>query len=513
MALALYRRYRPQNLNQVVGQGPIVKTLQAALKHQKLSQAILLTGPRGVGKTTVARILAYEVNQIDYQLEGQHLDIVEIDAASNRRIEDVRELLARVNVVPIELKHKVYIIDEVHMLSKDSFNALLKTLEEPPDHIIFILATTEAHKVPITIVSRCQRFGFRLIDQATLVDQLKAITTKEKITIAKEALGLIASHSGGSLRDAISLLDQISLLPGKITVATVRSVLGLPPKQQLDALLVAIKDGNLSLTISTLRDLFYQGADALVLARQLIDRLRLDITNFDSIDQAVGWLDDLLDVQTSNQPEVLLEAILIKQVIHFQSPDKPKDNQPTTKTDRSTTRKAQEEVQPTSTTQSSSSKTKPTVATSSNVSTKPKQPAPQPPSPTNSPKRRLTQSDWDRVLKQASTKLTTVASILELAQVEIDDQGNLNLVFPNRFSANQFDAKTNPKNRHQLELILTNLKLICPKITIRVDPGIPQSKQSLFNTETNDQATDTQDQPVNLMEAINDSFDEVFGRG
>src|SRR5258708_35460995 len=180
------------------------------MRSGKISHAYLFTGPRGVGKTSVARILAHEVNSLPYTDESIHLDIIEIDAASNRRIDEIRDLRDKVHIAPTSAKYKVYIIDEVHMLTKEAFNALLKTLEEPPAHVIFILATTEAHKLPETIVSRTQRFNFKPVEPSVTASHLKTIAKREEIDIDPAALELLVSHSEGSIRDAISMLDQLS---------------------------------------------------------------------------------------------------------------------------------------------------------------------------------------------------------------------------------------------------------------------------------------------------------------
>src|SRR4051812_46321961 len=209
MGKALYRQYRPKSLEEVVGQEHITTTLMNALKNQKISHAYLFTGPKGVGKTSVARILAHEVNQLPYDDVQTHLDIIEIDAASNRRIDEIRDLRDKVHIAPSSAKYKVYIIDEVHMLTREAFNALLKTLAEPPAHVVFILATTEAHKVPDTIASRTQRFNFKPIKSGDTVEHLRSLAKKEGIKIDDDALAALADHANGSFRDSINLLDQM----------------------------------------------------------------------------------------------------------------------------------------------------------------------------------------------------------------------------------------------------------------------------------------------------------------
>ncbi|MDD2731156.1 MAG: DNA polymerase III subunit gamma/tau [Candidatus Portnoybacteria bacterium] len=261
--LVLYRKYRPRSFSEVIGQEHVVKTLTNALALKKVAHAYLFCGPRGTGKTTIARLLAKAVNcanlvgeeRADTKLsvrqsvaaadtrkkyepcnrcsncqeinDGRALDLIEIDAASNRGIDEIRELREGIKFSPARLKHKVFIIDEVHMLTREAFNALLKTLEEPPEHAIFILATTEIHKVPQTIISRCQRFDFHKLPLPKIAERLKRIAEQEKVKIDKGALELIALSADGAVRDAESLLGQVMAMEDKeITLEEVQTILG-----------------------------------------------------------------------------------------------------------------------------------------------------------------------------------------------------------------------------------------------------------------------------------------------
>ena len=259
MGQALYRKYRSKSLGEVIGQEHVTNTLANALKSGRVSHAYLLSGPRGVGKTSIARILAHEINSLTYDGEA-HLDIIEIDAASNRRIDEIRDLRDRVNTAPAHAKYKVYIIDEVHMLTKEAFNALLKTLEEPPAHVVFILATTEAHKLPETIVSRTQRYSLRPAPEELVVGHLREIADGEKIVIDDDALTLVARHGEGSFRDSISLLDQASSVSEHVTRADVERILGLAP----DEYIAQLSDGSYEYNdntgiVTTLAELYGSG--------------------------------------------------------------------------------------------------------------------------------------------------------------------------------------------------------------------------------------------------------------
>lgn len=242
-----------------------------ALKTGKISHAYLFIGPRGTGKTSVARIFAHEVNGFKYELEDDYVDIIEIDGASNRGIDNIRELREKAAIAPTSGKYKIYIIDEVHMLTKEAFNALLKTLEEPPAHVIFIMATTDAYKVPVTITSRAQTFTFKLADAATMFEYLKKVCKEEKIKISDEALQIIVKRGGGSFRDSLSLLDQLSTLSSdEITKELVTLALGLAEDEKINRLLESYETGDLVSLSQNLKELLSSGVKAETLTEEMI---------------------------------------------------------------------------------------------------------------------------------------------------------------------------------------------------------------------------------------------------
>jgi len=307
MGQALYRKYRSRSLDQVVGQEHITDTLARALKAGHISHAYLFTGPRGTGKTSVARILAHQINGLEYS-DAPHLDIIEIDAASNRRIDDIRDLREKVHIAPVSARYKVYIIDEVHMLTGESFNALLKTLEEPPSHVVFILATTEVHKLPATIISRTQRYSFRPGERGKVVAHLKMIAQKESINIEDGALELVAEHGEGSFRDSLSLLDQLAhISSSKITTADVSAMLGLAPKEQIKALVAAVASNDIAAIIDIVNSLEQQGSNVAAIVDQLAKELLLAARENPS---HLALIDRLLDVPRAYSPQLKLIAAL-----------------------------------------------------------------------------------------------------------------------------------------------------------------------------------------------------------
>ncbi len=324
------RKYRPQNFNDLVGQEPIARTLESAINLKKIHHAYLFSGPRGVGKTSTARILAKALNcktgptptpcgkcQNCIEIaEGRSLDVIEIDGASNRGIDEIRDLKEKVKFRPISSNYKIYIIDEVHMLTKEAFNALLKTLEEPPEHVIFIFATTEPHKVPLTVLSRCQRYNFKRISIKDISKQLAKILKSENIKFEDDALFLISKQADGSLRDAQSSLDQIiAFTEGKIETNKVREMFGLTDADAFKQFINYIINENVTEGINLINSLYIEGRDLKLFVSNLMEYIRniflikTGITEPDILEMTQDEINELKIISENFEIEILEEMI------------------------------------------------------------------------------------------------------------------------------------------------------------------------------------------------------------
>jgi DNA polymerase-3 subunit gamma/tau len=309
--IALYRTWRPQAFRDIVGQKHIVQTLQNSLREGRFTHAYLFNGPRGTGKTTTAKILAKAVNCLNGPAEepcnqcanciriteGAVMDVVEIDAASNRGVEEIRDIRDKVKYAPTEVRQKVYIIDEVHMLTTEAFNALLKTLEEPPPHVMFILATTEPHKLPATIISRCQRFDFRRVSLEEQVERLRLVCNEEQIEAEEEALRFIARLSDGGMRDAVNTLDQIMAFSGKqVTYADVVAITGGLASDQFQVLVEAIKRRDVATVLQLIETFMQEGKSADKCMENLLYYFR-DLLMVKMVPNSQAVTDRIIDVQ------------------------------------------------------------------------------------------------------------------------------------------------------------------------------------------------------------------------
>lgn len=331
---ALYRKYRPKNFDEVSGQNVTVRILKNAIKNNKIAHAYLFFGPRGTGKTSIAKIFARAINcknshdgiqcencdSCIISKEKECVDIIEIDAASNNGVNEIRELKNKVSFVPSELKYKVYIIDEVHMLSIAAFNALLKTLEEPPEHIVFILATTELNKVPSTIISRCQTLEFNKINLNDMKNRLKNISEKEKIQISNEAIEEIAKYSNGGLRDAIGTLEKaISYTDKKIEANDIKEISGNITSKELNEFLSLIEDKNIEGILKKIEEYYNNGTDLIKLLNEIIECFRndlienrKDVLNKCSMIRNLNSLEE--EMRKSDNPKIIFEIAMLNMI-------------------------------------------------------------------------------------------------------------------------------------------------------------------------------------------------------
>jgi len=466
----LYRKYRPTKLEDVVGQEQVTSVLANAIKSGKIAHAFLFIGPRGTGKTSVARILAHAVNGFDYQVEDNYLDIIEIDAASNTGVDNIRELREKAVIAPTKGKYKVYIIDEVHMLTKSASNALLKTLEEPPEHVIFIMATTDAHKVPITISSRTQVHTFKLARPEIMLAHLKTIAGEEGIKITDDALEIVVRRGGGSFRDSLSLLDQIATLSDtEITAEILSRALGLPQEEVIHQLLTSYQQRDNTTIHQLLKDLLSSGVHPKVLVAELITAI---------VAQPQAELLSLLAKLPDVAPP-FPEAKLLLAFLGSNSTERPENPAKATKTEKSDQPKtpqkpeksenpaktasvahvdspeasppAAEPSHPDPTSEPSTSPKKPVSAQNP-----PAEPSKTPPETGSKPPNSTSDFTWEAFLEHIQSLNSAIHSQLAKCDYEFDGQ-TLHLYPPQKFIKNILEK---PNNSQILTSELSGLALV-----------------------------------------------------
>jgi len=429
MGKALYRTYRSIDFDDIVGQESIIQILSNSIAQNRLSHAYIFSGPRGVGKTSVARIFAHKINHLDYKNEDNNIDIIEIDGASNRGIDEIRQLREKAQIVPSLNQYKIYIIDEVHMLTTPAFNALLKLFEEPPEHVIFILATTNYDKIPETIKSRAQKFFFQPIPEQQIINRLQEISKKEKIKIDEEALAAIAKLAEGSLRDAISLLDQV-IASGlqEYKLKNIQAILGLPLSSQLDQLIDDIFNHRDSL-LQDLNKIINEGKNieniSQLLHDKLIDLIIKKQLNDQQLLPTIEFLKSLLITNSYSDPLKYLELCLLEyqeKLLTTQETKKLETNKPLT-------------------TKNQKLVTKPVL---NNLDQS---------KPDN-------QQIWEKLLESIKQNHNTIYGILRMAECRFINDQEIELIFKFKFHQKKImEPKNNTIIKQQLDLI-TNRNFI-----------------------------------------------------
>jgi len=440
--VSLYRKYRPKNFKTLVGQDHIKNTLRGAIKSGRVSHAYLFAGPRGTGKTTVARILAKAVNCLEPRegepcgvcapcldfSENRAIDMIEIDAASNRGIDEVRDIREKIKITPASMRFKVYIIDEVHMLTREAFNALLKTIEEPPEHALFILATTELHKIPATIISRCQRFDFNKIGGEAIKLRLKEICGLEKIKISDEGLEIIIRYADGSLRDAISILDQLASDKKEIEEKKIKDLLGITSEQAAEEFLNHLAKKKSKEALETIKKVNQSGGNLVWFLKQILSNLQKAITikinhlepkkeQFDlqklSLEELIKLLKTFSSVESLIKKSELPELPLEIAVLELIEPIEEGSNQETREISLSNEEQAD----------------RPEKHSSSNEKV-------------NIKKR------WAEFIADLKTTNLPAYTFLSQSSIISFDDCSIHLAFPNKFYLEMFQA---PKNRSEIE--------------------------------------------------------------
>ncbi len=455
MSQALYRKYRSRSLDEVLGQDHVTNILRRALEQGKIAHAYLLTGPRGVGKTSVARILAHEINQLPYDEDASHLDIIEIDAASNNGVDDIRALREKAQVAPVSAPKKIYIIDEVHMLSKPAFNALLKTLEEPPAHVVFILATTDADKLPATILSRVQQFFFRPISVDIMARQLMTIAEKEGFTIEADAARLIAERSRGGFRDGISMLDQLSALASTdkpLSASDVAQYLGLSATETLENLLELYQQHDAPEALNLLGELEQAGTDPVVLSHQLLSLLRARLHQRPEL---ITLVKQLIEVDRHPHPDLKLLTIFMDGTgsIAHKSPETAPTSTASLKAAIKPPVATSEASAPAAQPPENSPKTIPKqeqTNDSADKTTVDAAPAGSQPAPDSPPDSTATDIDWDKIIVLAKEQSFAIATLLQHCNWRRDGD-TLTLYVGNAFNKKKLD---NAKNRPLIATIV-----------------------------------------------------------